>query len=394
MEQVQSVNSASAESMNTTCGSIYILTNPALPDLVKIGYADDPFDRLQQLNSHSGTPAPFYVYATYDVYERVSDKKIHAMIDMLNPELRYAKNREFFTLTPQQAYDILYTFAFINGLQDNLHFKPYDGQNRNSAVSPLKSQKPIEQQTIYDEQSLINWCQRFVVENYTFHASDVQELYDEYKTWCMNENYYIAPKTDFDKYIKKAYNMRQAVFVQPYTGVPTTLYVSRGAYGKVEFKHTFPQSFIDWCNKYLKDNVSFHLAEQEAIYNDYQQHTSPPIMPFDTFTQALCEKYNKNVVSKYIKDQGYKKIFLSNDHKPLEPISEWAEKYLEENGTFAMKIAADVYENYKEWAMNNNYKIMSRTHMVKFINKTYGTKVENKYHSGVGTVRTFIETSS
>ena len=32
-------------------GYIYILTNPSFPDWVKIGYADDPQKRLNQLNN-------------------------------------------------------------------------------------------------------------------------------------------------------------------------------------------------------------------------------------------------------------------------------------------------------------------------------------------------------
>lgn len=54
-------------------GYIYILTNPSFPDYVKIGYADNVNNRLQQLNNSECTPFAFRVYATYEVDSRLSD---------------------------------------------------------------------------------------------------------------------------------------------------------------------------------------------------------------------------------------------------------------------------------------------------------------------------------
>ncbi|MDE6905791.1 MAG: GIY-YIG nuclease family protein [Lachnospiraceae bacterium] len=67
-----------------SAGVIYILTNPSFPDYVKIGYADNIDTRLRQLNRSECIPFAFRVYATYEVDSRLSDKKIHAIIDKLN----------------------------------------------------------------------------------------------------------------------------------------------------------------------------------------------------------------------------------------------------------------------------------------------------------------------
>lgn len=67
-----------------SAGVIYILTNPSFPDYVKIGYADNIETRLRQLNRSECIPFAFRVYATYEVDSRLSDKKIHAIIDKLN----------------------------------------------------------------------------------------------------------------------------------------------------------------------------------------------------------------------------------------------------------------------------------------------------------------------
>ena len=75
-------------------GVIYILTNPSFPEYVKIGYADDVNKRLAQLNRSECVPFAFRVYATYDVSSRLSDKRIHEIIDRLNPDLRSIKSFE------------------------------------------------------------------------------------------------------------------------------------------------------------------------------------------------------------------------------------------------------------------------------------------------------------
>ena len=67
--------------MSDKNGVIYILTNPSFPDYVKIGYADDIEKRLQQLNRSECIPFTFRVYATYEVNSRLSDLKIHTIID-------------------------------------------------------------------------------------------------------------------------------------------------------------------------------------------------------------------------------------------------------------------------------------------------------------------------
>lgn len=108
-------------------GVIYILTNPSFPDYVKIGYADDIERRLNQLNRSECIPFAFRVYATYEVNSRLSDLKIHAIIDKLNPNLRSIDNfngqkrvREFYAMSAEDAYSILEAIAEIHGCTDKL----------------------------------------------------------------------------------------------------------------------------------------------------------------------------------------------------------------------------------------------------------------------------------
>ena len=55
---------------------------------VKIGYADDVNKRLKELNRSECIPFAFRLYAYYEVPRRLTDMKLHQMIDKLNPNLR------------------------------------------------------------------------------------------------------------------------------------------------------------------------------------------------------------------------------------------------------------------------------------------------------------------
>jgi len=113
--------------MNNNNGVIYILTNPSFPEYVKIGYADDIDRRLAELNRTECTPFAFRVYATYAVHTRLTDLKIHEMIDRINPALRSIDNidgkkrvREFYAMTAEDAYLMFEAMAEIHGTTDLL----------------------------------------------------------------------------------------------------------------------------------------------------------------------------------------------------------------------------------------------------------------------------------
>lgn len=100
-------------------GYIYIMTNPALKDMVKIGFATDVETRRKQLST-TALPYEYEVYATYETSGNLEDKKLHKMIDNLNPDLRVSSNREFFVMSPQDAYELLEAIATISGTKDKL----------------------------------------------------------------------------------------------------------------------------------------------------------------------------------------------------------------------------------------------------------------------------------
>ncbi len=108
-------------------GVIYILTNPSFPDYVKIGYATDIEKRLKQLNRSETIPFAFRVYAIYEVDQELTDKKLHKLIDKLNPDLRTIETfdgkervKEFYAISAEDAYELLDCIAKISGTEAKL----------------------------------------------------------------------------------------------------------------------------------------------------------------------------------------------------------------------------------------------------------------------------------
>ena len=83
-----------------TPGHIYILSNPTLPGLVKIGYTCRAVaERVRHLSSSTSIPAPFKVVASFKTATPVShEAKAHAL---LAPHRQ--PGREFFSITEAEA---------------------------------------------------------------------------------------------------------------------------------------------------------------------------------------------------------------------------------------------------------------------------------------------------
>lgn len=86
-------------------GYVYILSNPCMPDLIKIGFTARNIDeRIAELNSSTGVPEPFVLEATFCSINPERDEQIiHAELN----EHRTNKNREFFQIEPLAAIDKL-----------------------------------------------------------------------------------------------------------------------------------------------------------------------------------------------------------------------------------------------------------------------------------------------
>lgn len=81
-------------------GFVYLLSNPAMPGLVKIGFTErDVYKRAAELST-TGVPDRFYVHCFYVSEDPATDEEaIHFALS----ECRDKTNREFFRLSPSEA---------------------------------------------------------------------------------------------------------------------------------------------------------------------------------------------------------------------------------------------------------------------------------------------------
>jgi len=80
---------------------VYILTNEAMPGLVKIGLTTDSVEsRISQLSTHSGVPLPFECYFAAEVKDCV---KLEKTLHQLFSENRLNPKREFFKVDPEKV---------------------------------------------------------------------------------------------------------------------------------------------------------------------------------------------------------------------------------------------------------------------------------------------------
>jgi hypothetical protein len=92
----------------TKQGIVYVLENPAMPGLVKIGQTtNDIKDRMKELNT-TGVPLPFKCLFACEVNDRkLVEDALHKAFypNRINPK------REFFEIDPEQAIVILRLFS-------------------------------------------------------------------------------------------------------------------------------------------------------------------------------------------------------------------------------------------------------------------------------------------
>jgi hypothetical protein len=103
---------------------VYILTNEAMPDYIKIGVTDDLKRRMKELYG-SGVPLPYQCYYAATVADKKDvEKRLHRAFD----DYRKNKGREFFfQLDPHKVQTVLEMIAIKNVTpQDDVFFEPDD----------------------------------------------------------------------------------------------------------------------------------------------------------------------------------------------------------------------------------------------------------------------------
>jgi DNA segregation ATPase FtsK/SpoIIIE-like protein len=84
---------------------VYVLTNPSLPGLVKIGRTDRSVEeRARELSAATGVPTEFAVYREFRVADSASvERAVHLRLK----DFRLSGNREFFSIEPEVAVEVI-----------------------------------------------------------------------------------------------------------------------------------------------------------------------------------------------------------------------------------------------------------------------------------------------
>lgn len=126
-------------------GLVYILTNPSMPNHVKIGYTVNLRNRLRELDT-TGVPMPFEPYFTVSTSKyKILEKVVHRELDKLT-DTRARANREFFEIEPALARDLLLN---ISSLIDDAVVDDYGNVTAADSVSSDGSVKPVSSRTTF-----------------------------------------------------------------------------------------------------------------------------------------------------------------------------------------------------------------------------------------------------
>ncbi len=97
----QEIRQKIASNQPNSHGFIYVLTNRAMPGIVKIGKTTLlPEKRAAELSTSTGVPLPYQVYYAVKVHDcHKTEKLIHDMLVLVRDNL----SREFFAISPEDA---------------------------------------------------------------------------------------------------------------------------------------------------------------------------------------------------------------------------------------------------------------------------------------------------
>lgn len=85
---------------------IYIMSNPTIPDLLKIGYTGKSIEeRCKELSRATGVPVPFKVEYIFRIHGRGEEleREVHRYLE----HKRNSNRREFFDVSLQEAIDAI-----------------------------------------------------------------------------------------------------------------------------------------------------------------------------------------------------------------------------------------------------------------------------------------------
>ena len=92
---------------------VYVLTNPTMPGLIKIGRTTNLEQRVKSLSSDTGVPLPFEVFYACSVRDA---NEVERALHNAFGDHRINPKREFFELDPERVYPVLKFMIHLQNL--------------------------------------------------------------------------------------------------------------------------------------------------------------------------------------------------------------------------------------------------------------------------------------
>lgn len=167
-------------------GYVYVLTNPSFKEnWVKIGRSKRLSEERARELYNTAVPLPYEIYAILKTEKYVeAEKAIHRSIDRLS-NLRINKSREFFNISPEDAYHILSDIKDLLGDEAVLELK---GDNIEVKIKQNGIQQPRAQVFSFYAKGVKNGDIVTFVDDPNIKAvviSDRQVLFED-QTWYLS----------------------------------------------------------------------------------------------------------------------------------------------------------------------------------------------------------------
>ncbi len=205
-------------------GYVYVLSNPSMPNLLKIGYTErDVDERVEELNS-TGVPVPFETEAIFGSPNAYEDEQaIHNILE----QYRLANNREFFSIDIKEVVQCIIEYmgfepSFLKSpelLMSEEEKKKYEVKLREQTFDEIQrleklrtrylSMAPAEEKTIWDQVIL-----QMVKEKSYLN----EEQKESYSRFIMNHNILeefnstVADKQDMQEWLDELETLRRSYY--------------------------------------------------------------------------------------------------------------------------------------------------------------------------------------
>lgn len=318
--------------MKNLSGVIYIITNPSFPEYVKIWYADDFQRRLNSLNWSSATPFAFRAYAVYDTDIKLSDKEIHKLIDWLNPNLRSIDNfdwkkriREFYAMSPEDAYQIFVSIAKISWTLDRLHLLTPDWKQ----IEEEQQAKEIkEEDNIRKEQQWSKW-QKFKLWYSNLHVWDtIVFINDENKT-CKVHN--LIDEVEYEWTIYKLKDIAKF-----FDNWQHEYYWSWSRWFTYNWKRLW--DIRHELNRKLEQSISNTTTTKESqnINEENENKQDEKSIKYQRFRFSFCNLWPWDIIT-----------FVKDENKKCKIVDEFNVEY--DWKIYQLKDMAKYFDNWQRW---------------------------------------------